>query len=101
MLRAGNVHGARPSFSHLWHQIMRNWEPWKTNIENFNNHRILQHLVFHGQQTIQDTNVTDLDPRTEAHKEHVSVLVHEMTVIEPGENPTRTFTWKSLTVLRG
>jgi len=27
---------------------------------------------------------------------HVSVLPFEMTVIEPGENPTRTLTWKPL-----
>jgi hypothetical protein len=32
----------------------------------------------------------------------VSILPHEMTVIEPGENPnpTRTLTWKSLDFLR-
>ena len=45
---------------------MRNWEVWKTNIEKSNNHRMIQQVGFHTQQTI----------------------------IEPGENPTRTFTWK-------
>jgi len=48
------------------------------------------------QQTIQDTSVQDLDPRPCADNSHASVLPHEMTPIEPGENPTRTLTWKSL-----
>ncbi len=43
---------------------MRNWEPWTTNTGKSNNHRILQQLVFHKQQTIQTTRVQDLDPRS-------------------------------------
>ena len=43
-------------------EIMRNWEVWKTNIERSNNHRILQQLAFHVQQTIQGTSVQNLDP---------------------------------------
>ena len=74
-------------------QIMRNWEVWKTNIEKSNNHRMLQQLGFHTQQTIQvtmsDTSVQDLDPRPCADNVHESVLPHEMETIEPGENPTR------------
>ncbi len=81
-------------------QIMRNWEVWKTNIEKSNNHRILQLLGFHAQQTVQDTSAQDLDPRPCADNVHTSVLHHEMMTIEPGENPTRTLTWKPLAYLR-
>ena len=65
-------------------QIMRtlNWEVWKTNIEKSNNHRMIQQLVFHTQQTIQNTSVQDLDPRPCADNVHTSVLPHEMTVID-------------------
>ena len=45
------------------------------------------------------TSVQDLDPRPCADNAHESVLPHEMAAIEPGENPTRTLTWKSLAFL--
>jgi hypothetical protein len=47
-------------------------------------------------------SVQDLDPRPCTDNDPVSILPHEMTVIEPGENPnpTRTLTWKSLDFLR-
>ena len=57
---------------------------------------MLQRLAFHAQQTIQVTSVQDLDPRPCADNPHASVLPHEMEAIEPGEDPTRTLTWKSL-----
>jgi hypothetical protein len=60
---------------------------------------MLQQLAFHAQQTIQATSVQDLDPRPCADNAHTSVLPHEMVAIEPGENPTRTLTWKSLAFL--
>ena len=81
-----------PSQRTLSRQIMRNWEPWKTNIEKSNNHRMLQLLDFHTQQTIQTTSVQDLDPRSFADNDHTSVLAHEMTAIEPGETPTHKLT---------
>ena len=48
------------------------------------------------QKTIPTTSVHDLDQRPCADNAHVSILPHEMTAIEPVENPTRTLTWKSL-----
>ncbi len=78
---------------------MRKWEPWKINIEKSNNHRMLQQLVFHKQQIVKTTSVQDLDPRPCSNKDHASVLTYEMTVIEPGENPSRTLTWKPLDFL--
>jgi hypothetical protein len=86
-----------PSQLTLSRQIIRYWEPWKTSIGKSNNHRILQQLVFHKHQIIKATSVQNLDPRTCANNDHVSVLVHEVTAIEPGENPSRTLTWKPLT----
>jgi hypothetical protein len=59
-----------------------------------------QQLDFHTQQTIQVTSVQDLDPRACTDSTHETVLPHEMTVIETGENPTRTLTWKSLNFLQ-
>ena len=55
---------------------------------------MLQQLAFHAQQTVQAT----IPPC--ADNAHASVLPHEMMVIEPGENPTRTLTWKPLACLR-
>ena len=63
----------------------------------FHAFRMLQQLAFHVQQTIQTTSVVDPHPCSD--NDHVSVLPHEMTVTEPGENPTRTLTWKSLDFL--
>jgi hypothetical protein len=60
---------------------------------------MLQQLAFHAQQAILATSVQDLDPRPCADNAHVSVLPHEMAAMEPGENPTRTLTWKSLAFL--
>ena len=51
-----------PSQRTLSRQIIRNWEPWKTNIRKSNNHRTLQQLAFHKQQYIGVTRVQDLDP---------------------------------------
>ena len=83
----------------LSRQIMRKWEPWKTNIAKSNNHRMLQQPVFHKRQTIKATRVQDLDPRSCADNDHESVLEHEMTAIEPTEIPSRTLTWTPLVYL--
>ena len=48
---------------------------------------------------LRTTSVQDLDPRPSANNDHVSVLAHEMTTIEPGEKPSRTLTWKPLVFL--
>jgi hypothetical protein len=42
---------------------MRKREPWDTNISKSNNHRMLQPLASHTQQTIKATSTQDLDPR--------------------------------------
>ena len=81
-----------PSQRTISRQIMRNWEPWTTNTGKYNNHRMFQQLVFHKQQTIKDTRVQDLDPRTCGDNGHESVLTHEMTSIQPSEIPSRTLT---------
>ena len=88
-----------PSQYTLSRQIMSSWQSWKTNIEKSNNLRTLQQFVFHSQQTVQVTSDQDLDPRPYTDNSPTSVLPHEMTVIEPGENPTRTLTWKSVVFL--
>jgi hypothetical protein len=43
--------------------FMRNWEVWNTIIQTSNNHRMIQQLTFHGQETIPTTTIEDLDPR--------------------------------------
>ena len=58
-----------------------------------------QQLAFHKRQIIKATRVQDLDPRPCADNAHESVLVHEMTDIEPSEIPSCTLTWKPLTFL--
>ena len=78
---------------------MRNWVPWSTNTGKSNNHIMIQLLAFHKQQSIKDTSVQDLDPMTCTDNTHESVLSHEMSVIEPSENPCRTLTWKPLAFL--
>ena len=89
-----------PSQCTLSRQIIRNWEPWTTNTgKSNNNHRMIQQLVFHKQQCIKTTNIQDLDPRPCANNVHESVLTHEMTAIEPIENPSWTLTWKPLDFL--
>jgi hypothetical protein len=70
-----------------------------TNTGKSNNHRMIQQLVFHKQQTIKASRVQDLDPRTCADNAHESVLAHEMAAIEPREIPFRTLTWKPLAFL--
>ena len=60
---------------------------------------MLQQLAFHKRQTIKATRIQDLDPRPCADNAHESVLVHEMTVIEPTEIPSRTIDWTPLTYL--
>ena len=47
-----------------------------------NNHRMLQQLAFHTQQTLKTTSTQDLD--------------HEMYALDPGETPSHTLTWKPL-----
>ena len=88
-----------PSQYTLSRQIMRKWEPWTTNTGKSNNHRMLQQLAFHKQQTIKATTVQDLDPRPCADNAHESVLAHEMGTIEPTEIPSRTLTWTPLVYL--
>jgi hypothetical protein len=80
-------------------QIMGNWESWKSNTETSNNHRMLQQLSFHAQHSVQAASVQDLNPRPCADNIHASVLALEMMAIKPGENPTRTLTWKALAFL--
>ena len=89
-----------PSQRTLSRQIMRKWEPWKLNTEKSNNHRMLQQLAFHKQQIVKATSEQDLDPRPCANNDHASVLAYEMADIEPGETPSRTFTWKTLGFLK-
>ena len=85
-----------PSQSTLSRQIMRKWEPWKTNIGKSNNHRMLQQLAFHKRQTIKPTRIQDLDPRSWTDNVHESVLTHEMEDIEPTEIPSHTIAWTPL-----
>jgi hypothetical protein len=69
---------------------------------------MLQQLTCHGkflwsQKTIPvhpATNIQDLDPRPCTDNALASVLPFEMAVVEPGENLTRTLTWKPWTFLR-
>ena len=63
---------------------------------NRQTHSIIEQLAFHAQPSVQDTSAQDLNPRPCADNAHKSVLVHEMMVIEPGENATRTLIWKQL-----
>ena len=72
---------------------------WKITIEKSNNHRMLEQLVFRAQHSVQATRAQELHPRPCVDNDHPSVLDHEMMVIEPDENPTRTLTWKSMDFL--
>jgi hypothetical protein len=63
---------------------------------NRQTHSIIEQLAFHAQPSVQDTSAQDLNPRPCADNARKSVLVHEMMVIEPGENATRTLIWKQL-----
>ena len=60
---------------------------------------MFQQLTFHTHKPIPFTIIQDLDPSPCVDNDHVSVLPFEMTVIEPGENPTHTVTWKPLVFL--
>ena len=60
---------------------------------------MLAQLAPHTPLTIHATNEQDLNPRTCPVNDHPSVLVDEMLVIEPGENPTLMLTWKSTVFL--
>ena len=83
----------------LSRQIMRNWEPWTTNIEKSNNHRMIQLLAFRAQRSIPATSVQDLDHRPCSDNSHSSVLCHEMETFDPGKNAICTLTWTSLDFL--
>jgi hypothetical protein len=50
----------------------RKWEPCHTNIQKSNNHRMIQRLTSHTQQTIKDTSTEDLDPRPLTNNDHSS-----------------------------
>ena len=60
---------------------------------------MLQQLAFHKKQTIKDTRVQDLDPRSCVDNTHESVLAHEMTPIETSEIPSQTLAWTPLAYL--
>ena len=55
---------------------------------------MLEQLALGTPLTIHATNEQDLNPRPCTVNDHPSVLVHEMMVIDPGENPTLILTWK-------
>jgi len=76
--------------------MMKNWEPWETNIRKSNNHRMLQQLVFYTPHTIKATSTQDLDPRPLVKNDHASALPFEMYELEPGETPSHTLNWKPL-----
>ena len=80
----------------LFKKMMKNWEPWDKNMRKSNNHRMLQQLAFHTQQTLKATSTQDLDPRPLANDAHPSVLPHELYALEPGEIPSRILSWTSL-----
>ena len=89
------------------YQIMRNWEPWETNIGKSNasnNHRMIQQLAFHQQQSILNPSGVPVSKNLTLGPAQTMptspTLAYEMEAIEPGENPSRTLTSKptSLTV---
>ena len=47
-------------------------------------------LDFHTQHSVQTTSGQDLNPRPYTDNIHMCCLVHEMILIEPGENPTES-----------
>ncbi len=57
--------------------------------------RCLNKLVLHTPKTFHTTIKQDLNPRPCTVNDHLSVLAHEMIVIEPGEKPTCILTWKT------
>ncbi len=85
-----------PSERVISNQMMKKWEPWETNMRKSNNSRILQQLVLHTQQIIMATSTQDHDPRPLVNNDHPSVLPFPMYVIESGESPSWSLTWKPL-----
>ena len=73
---------------------MKAWAPWSEVIASSQNSMRLEQLTLCTPLTIGATKEHDLDPRPYSNIDHPSVLVHEMMTIEPGENPSRKFTWK-------
>jgi len=65
-------------------------------MEKATNKRMLQQLALHAPQTIKATSTQDLDQFPLVNNDHPSVLSYEMFVLEPGDPPSRTLTWKSL-----
>jgi hypothetical protein len=76
--------------------MMGKWEPWETNMLKSNNSRMLRPLTLHTQQIIKVTSTQDLDPLPLSNNDHPSVLPCEMYVIESGEPPSWSLTWKPL-----
>ncbi len=85
-----------PSQHALSKQMMKKWELWEENKKKATNTRMLQQLVFHAPQTIKVTSTKDLDPAPLTVNDHPSVLPPEMFVLEPGDPPSRTLSWKPL-----
>jgi hypothetical protein len=59
----------------------------------------LEQLALRTPKTFHATSEQDWNPRPCTVNDHPSVLAHEMMTIEPGENPTLMFTWKTTTFL--
>ncbi len=76
--------------------MMKKWEPCETNMRKSNNSRMIQKLVLHTQQIMNTTSTQDHDPRPLTNNDHPSVLPFEMYVIESGEPPSWSLTWKPL-----
>jgi hypothetical protein len=65
-------------------------------IANVTNRRMLEQWALHKPQTIKTTSTQDLDPALLAANDHPSVLPHELFVLESGDPPSHTLTWKPL-----
>jgi hypothetical protein len=85
-----------PSEHTLSRQVMKNLDIWVDKIENVTNRRILEQLPLHKPQTIKTTSTQDLDPAPLTVFDHPSVLTYELFVIETGDPPSHTLTWKPL-----
>ena len=70
-----------PSQRALSKQVIKNWEPWDKNMRKSNNHRMIQQLAFHTQQTLKIL----------AHK----ILIHDpwTTILTLPFFPTNCTTW--------
>jgi hypothetical protein len=89
-----------PSQHTLSRQMMKNMDIWVDKIANVTNRRMLEQWALHKPQTIKTTSTEDLDPVSLADNDHPSVLTHELFVLETGDPPSRTLTWKTLGFLR-